>query len=103
MEKSTDNKIKYDSLLVSKRLVAFIENFDFKIDYKIISFSTEYIDRGGYKIQIPSNSDKFINEHKKFFKSLRKGESILFNNIYVIGPDSIKREIQPFSVKIDYN
>jgi len=65
-------------------LFAKLDNFEFDLRYDIVSFTMTYPGASGMQ-DLPVKGRKFTDQIKKEFKSIKRGQTIIFNNIkYVI-------------------
>lgn len=96
-KKSISKKSLVNSLGVS----AAIDDGILDIPFKVVGFTTYFVDRLGDEITRRSESGAFTSQQKSALKSLKPGTHFTIAEIEVIGPDGIKRTLDTaIAVKI---
>lgn len=86
-------------LLAQTGVFCEIENFDFEMPFKVISFSVNAIIQGFEEVS-QSNSNKFTEGQFDLIKKLRRGDKVNFENIKAKGDDGITRNLPPMIFKL---
>jgi gliding motility-associated protein GldM len=76
------------------------EDFLFEVDFKVTEFVVVALGSGGISGKYPSNGERFTNEHKNMFRSMRVGQSFTIEDVKAIGPDGKVRQLNPIIVKV---
>ena len=88
----SDISISKSKILGFAPLGALMENFDFKVDVRVKSFTMRVV-KNGTVTDLPSKNNKITDAMKESLGRLPKGNSISFINIMVGMPDGTKRRI----------
>ena len=94
-------KITRDELLKANEVQAFMENFDFDLQFRIVEFvlSTSFPGSSTIREEI-SKSNTFSKSQIDLIKSLVKNQKIYFENIIAVGPDGAKRKLNTVGFEI---
>ncbi|MFH2143731.1 MAG: GldM family protein [Bacteroidota bacterium] len=92
--------ISKDLLLSQTGVSVILENFDFDINFKVVSFSVA-TNISGYTQESTSNSNIFTPDQKKIFNNLNSGDKVYVENILAKGPDGTIRPMASIIFKID--
>lgn len=86
-----------DSVLKSKKyLMAQLEDFDYDVRFSIDSFIVKVINRKGRKLKEAKNmSNKFSSSVLQLLEKVKKGDIVIFKNIYVLSPDGRSIQLSP--------
>ena len=88
-------EVQKESLLKQDEVFAFIQNFDFDLSFRVISFSVTTFDNKILSANGKSNSNTITDEQKEIIRSLNPGSRIIFDNIKAEGPDGAIRNLSP--------
>ncbi len=91
--------IAKNRLTAENGVFAEIENFDFKLKFKVISFTIEVIDRGFVKTG-KSSSNRFTDAQYGLMRNLKRGDRITFDEIKARGDDGTVRDLAPIIFRI---
>ena len=80
-------------------VLAEIEDFDFEMPFKVISFDVSAQIKE-YTYDKSSSSNRFTNEQLDLIEKLRKGNKVTFENIKAKGDDGIVRSLSPLIFKL---
>ena len=82
-----EDKIKKaEPLSLKEMIVAYPSDFDFGVTFKVMGFTVAAI-RDGQMVTVTSNSNMFTDEQRKLFTTLRRGDKLYIQDIYVRGSD----------------
>jgi len=95
----SDISISKSKILGFAPLGALMENFDFKVDVRVKSFTMRVV-KNGTVTDLPSKNNKITDAMKESLGRLPKGNSISFINIMVGMPDGTKRRISSLTLKV---
>lgn len=88
-------EITKEDLLKQKEVNVFMENFDFDVSFRVISFTISTTNSEGYHISVESESNKITEEQKQLIERSNPGQRIDFESVKAIGPDGSTRNIAP--------
>jgi gliding motility-associated protein GldM len=82
-------------------VVARLDNFDFPVSFKILSYTITILTVDGEQ-KIPCVGAPFDAKFKDYLKGsrLKKGQSIFFDDIVAIGPEGDKRTLSPLAFNL---
>jgi hypothetical protein len=81
---------------------AELENFDFDVRFRIDSFRVKILSSDSCKIKSYSiGSNRLPDEVRTNFKQLNESDIIVFDKIFAMGPDGIKRQLKPLILTIE--
>lgn len=86
-------------LLEQKEVVADMENFDFDLRFKTISFSV-VANIGGNSITKVSKSSKFTQEQYDLIKKVKPGQKVYIEDVKAVGPDGSIRLLPPIALTL---
>ncbi len=92
MDKST--------LAAQSGVAAVMENFDFDLKFRVISFTVSTSDRGGFVKEARASSARFTSEQKRLIKGARSNSMVLITNIKAKGPDGSVRPLNSVAFKV---
>jgi len=95
----SDISISKSKILGFAPLGALMENFDFKVDVRVKSFTMRVV-KNGTVTDLPSKNNKITDAMKESLGRLPKGNSISFINIMVGMPDGTVRRISSLTLKV---
>ncbi len=98
--KKSGGRISKNKLLAQDEVQAFMPNFDFDLEFRIVGFTVSVVGKDNRHISAESKSNKITDEQKAIMNSLSLGSIVNFENISAIGPDGAKRELTPIVFKI---
>jgi hypothetical protein len=87
-------------LTLNPFLRVLIPNCYYRFHYEVISFYATFI-RGFDSVSLATKSKLLSKEQIKMLGNLESGDTIFFDKIYVIGPESHTRVLAPFWIKIE--
>ena len=87
-------------LLAQTGVFAEIEQFDFKMPFKVIAFDISAIIKG-YEVIESSKSNKLTKKQKDLIRKLRKGNKVNFERIKARGEDKLTRKLSPLIFKLN--
>ncbi len=92
----TNGHVSKKELLDSKGIKVIMRNFDFDLDFEVVSFvvSAQKTDSFTVYEEISKTGD-FSPQQKELIKSLIKNQKVMIEEITVKGPDGIKRKLNP--------
>ncbi|MFO7829106.1 MAG: GldM family protein [Bacteroidales bacterium] len=93
-------RISKNELLAQDEVQAFMPNFDFDLEFRVVAFSVSAAGKDNNYISAESESDKITDEQKAIMNSLALGSRVNFENIRAIGPDGSKRKLAPIVFEI---
>jgi len=93
-------RVAKNKLLTQDQVQAFMPNFDFDLEFRVVGFSVSTVGKDGSYISAESKSDKITDEQKAIMNSLALGSRVNFEDISAIGPDGAKRELVPIVFEI---
>jgi hypothetical protein len=92
----SEGEISKKELLTADGVVAMMQNFDFDLSFKVVSFVMSATVPDSYTVREEiSKSNKFSNSQIDLIKSLVKNQKLTFEEIKVIGPDGKLRKLSP--------
>lgn len=91
--------VQKDFLTSQNELQVLMENFDFKLVFKVKEFKLSTVS-GGYNTDIVSKSNKITGEQKNLISQALSGQKIYFIDIKCVGPDGSVRELPPMLFEI---
>lgn len=86
-------------LLAQRGVFAEIENFDFKMPFKVTSFDVT-ANIKGYEVVETTKGNRFSAAQKDLIRKLRRGNRVTFENIKAKGEDKILRNLSPLIFKL---
>lgn len=86
-------------ILAAGKLSVYIKNFDFDIEFKIISFELTTILRG-YNYMVKNEGAVFSEAAIELINKVKQGNKLYFENIKIKGSDGTTRIIAPVTIKI---
>lgn len=92
--------IKRNLLLAAGGVDVEMENFDFDMKFKVLSF-TVYTLVDGYIKEVSTKGASFSTEQMKMIKNLKRNQILVIEQIMVQGPDGTTRKLPSVSFKID--
>lgn len=99
--KGAPKRISKAQLLGASGLGAEIDDDIINVHYKVVSFSTIFIDQMGNAIPESSNGASFSSRQMEKFRELKPGKVFFISNIKASGPDGITRDISPIEVRLN--
>ena len=96
---TSSKTISKSQLLAIGKIDVNVEDFNFDVEYKVVSYSVSAI-IAGYSIEIINVGAKFNQETISLIKRLKSGQKIYFENIKVKYPDNRIKVIDPLIYKI---
>lgn len=92
--------IPKELLLQNGKILANMpDDFDFELNFKVISFKMA-LQRGFNQYSFESKNDKLTEEMKKEIKNTNKGQVVIFDDIQVADPDGEIRTLMPLILTI---
>lgn len=92
----TNGLITKKELLDANGIEIMLSNFDFDLNFKVVSFVLSYTLPNEFKIvEEVSKSDKFTERQMNEIKSLLKWQKVTIEAITVVGPDGRQRKLNP--------
>ncbi len=86
-------KVKKSRLQVASKVTAKLEDFDFEgVSYKVVGFDF-VANVGGRFVRETSKSGNLTSKMKNIAKGQKKGDRIIIENIFAVGPDGTKKSI----------
>ena len=95
----SDISISKSKILGFAPLGALMENFDFKVDVRVKSFTMRVV-KNGTVTDLVSTNNRMTADMKQILGRLPKGNSISFINIMVGMPDGTVRRISSLTLKV---
>ena len=93
--------IRKNVLIAAGRVDAEMENFDFDMKFTVDNFSV-YTTIDGYgQEETRSNKANFSDAQIKLINKLRRGQTLMIENIIVKGPDGSTRKLPSIPFKIE--
>ena len=75
------------------------KRYDNAIKYTTLSFDMLFVSQEtGEPIKLHSDSEKITEEMKKQIEKTKTNKNFYVTNIYVLGPDRIRRQLPPIQV-----
>lgn len=93
------SSIKFNELMAAAGVIAKMENFYFDLKFSVVSYAVE-VDTGSGKIVYPCSGPYLNLDARKAFSTMYNGGFVDITNIEVIGPDSMKRQIDPIELSV---
>ncbi|NOQ24069.1 MAG: hypothetical protein GQ564_01795 [Bacteroidales bacterium] len=93
-------EIKKNVMLEQKEVIAYMQNFDFDLNFEVVGFNLSTTDDKGYTIESKSNSNKITEKQIEILKNAPIGNRINFEDIKAIGPDGSIRKIPSIVFKL---
>jgi len=93
INRQTGGKIKKMKLVQQSAIIARLDNFAFDLSYKVVSFDMVYKNSNNEEVVLSTKGNRIIPKQKTAIKTLKVGDTVIFQNIYAIGPDNIKNKI----------
>jgi len=91
--------IPQNTLLALRGIRAEMENFDFELNYSIVSFSvTSTI--GGFDETARSNSGAFTAQQKNIIRKAKRGGRVIIEDVRARGPDGTVRKLNDIVLKL---
>ncbi len=87
-------------LTVQSGVAAVMENFDFDLKFKVISFVVSTTDRGGYVKEEKARGPRFNSAQKRLIASARPKSRVLITDIKAKGPDGSIRSLNSIAFKM---
>ena len=91
--------IQKNVLLAQTGILAEIENFDFKMPFRVTSFDVIAVIKG-FSEKRSSNNHRFSGEQVDLIKNLKRGDRVTFDNIKAKGDDGTRRDLPPIIFKL---
>jgi gliding motility-associated protein GldM len=90
-------------LLTAGGISVEMRNFDFDLEFKIVSFVVSGVFKGGYEETEFSKSDRFTDKQIVLLERLIKNQKLLVEEIIAIGPEGKERKLNSmmFNVNIE--
>ncbi|MDR1673367.1 MAG: gliding motility protein GldM [Bacteroidales bacterium] len=88
----TGGKIDKATLVAQIAVVPELAGFDFDMKFRVVSFTVNALVKT-FNVSKPSNSATINAEQKALINGLTKGGKVYFEDIKVIGPDGMTREL----------
>jgi hypothetical protein len=90
-------------LLTAGGISVEMRNFDFDLEFKIVSFAVSGVFKGGYEETEFSKSDRFTDKQIVLLERLIKNQKLLVEEIIAIGPEGKERKLNSmmFNVNIE--
>ncbi|HKK61297.1 MAG TPA: gliding motility protein GldM, partial [Bacteroidales bacterium] len=76
------------------------DDFLFDVDFTVTGFKVNVVGSGGINIIEESLSETFTVAQKQIFQRMRAGQRVFIEDIEAIGPDGVKRSLNPITIKI---
>lgn len=92
-------RISKNMLLAQRGISTRVENFDFNVNYKVVSFEVSAQDHG-YNVSYKSSSAYFTRSQKALIKRLRMGQKLIIDKIMVVGLSGPRKYISPIALEI---
>jgi len=89
----TSGKIAKDVLAAQTFLVAEMVNFDFDLRFEVTKFTVS-VTRGGFAESKIANNNRITEEQKALIRGATKGGKVIFEEIFVKGPDGKTRQLE---------
>jgi len=93
-------KISKATLLAQNEVIAEMENFDFDLNFRVVSFTLSTIDKG-YTFDRISQSNKFTEEQRNQLQKVQPGDKVFIDDIKAIGPDGTIRQLGNIALTIE--
>lgn len=90
----SDGSISKSELLSAGGVNVVLKNFDFDLNFKIVSFVMSVTLPDSYTIREEiSRSDRYSEGQVNLIKSLKKNQKLIIENIIAVGPDGKQRKL----------
>lgn len=93
-------KIKKSALMASLGVYAKLENFDFDVKFRIISFEVSVMVDNHAKTA-RSTGSKFTKEQKSIILNEKRRKRVIIERIKAVGPDGVVRRLSPILYTTD--
>ena len=84
--------INKNLLLAQRAVIAKMDNFDFDLTFRVISFTVSII-KSGYLQSVGSESAVITSDQKDLIRNAGVGSAVMINNIKAKGPDGSTRDL----------
>jgi gliding motility-associated protein GldM len=92
--------INKNLLLAQRAVIAKMDNFDFDLTFRVISFTVSTI-KSGYLQSVSSESAVITTEQKELIRNSGVGSAVMINNIKAKGPDGSTRDLGSISFTLN--
>lgn len=93
-------RIKKRDLLKAIGVVAELQDSDFEVNYKVLSFDITFYDTMGNAKTFTSKGPKFTKEQVNRIKGLGAGEQFFISNVRALGPDGVALRLLPIDITL---
>ncbi len=93
-------KVSKNWLLAQNGVQAILENFDFDLGFKVVSFNVSFQSTDGYVQEEKSSSARFTEAQKRLLKSVKSKGKVYIEDIRASGSDGTVRDLGSLSFKI---
>lgn len=93
-------EIDKNTLLEQKEVFAFMERFDFDLNFEVVSFIVSHTNSDGFFKSVTSNSNNITEEQKELINNAVIGSRINFEDIKAKGPDGNIKMLSPIVFEI---
>jgi gliding motility-associated protein GldM len=93
-------KVSKNWLLAQDGVQAILENFDFKLRYKIVGYNVSFQSSEGYVQEAGSKSARFTEAQKKLLRGVKSNRKVYIEDIKAVGPDKTVRDLGSLTFKI---
>jgi len=87
-------------LKAGQGVMAKMVNFDFELKYKVTSFDLSVDVGGGVFQTLPSKNNRLTPSMKKYLKKAKKGQRIIFENVWAKSAKTTKEKIPGITIKV---
>lgn len=87
-------------VLLASCVIPVMENFDFQLDYRIISF-TLTMNMQGDLISKSATGSCMTSEMKSMVERAGRGQKVYIEDIIAVGPDGTRRTLSPINLKVN--
>jgi len=77
-----------------------MKNFDFELNYKVVSFDLSIDVGGGVYQTLKSKNNRLTTNMKKYLKKAKKGQRIIFENVKAKSPKTPVEKIPGITIKV---
>ena len=89
-----------EDILKAGCLTAKTTGYDVESKYRVVSFNMSFLQYGLY-LDLASNGPCLTEKMKEIIKDRTKGKRILIEEVWAIGPDSVKKKISGIQIRFD--
>ncbi|MFA8451565.1 MAG: GldM family protein [Bacteroidales bacterium] len=94
-----EGKLPKNQLIAAGAVIPKMKDFDFDLNFVITKFNMSTVINGD-NVTKRTNGNRFTPEMVSLIKNARPGQKFYFENIEAVGPDKVKRSLNPVSLEI---